>query len=282
MPDPHLTDPDDAAELRGLLERSVPRPAAPADRMEQVRHRVRRRRQRTASAVAAGALAVTGLALWPGQGWFTQPPPTTPAATTPTVAAGHPVRFAAAEGLAMSLPEGWQAVAAPRASRSAVVYAATQRLDDSGATTRCTRDTARTWDVFSCAPLAALEPGAVVVALEPIEDPGATAATDTLTPAAAPGDGCRSLRGQLEYASAAVIPAERGHPALQVSICVAESPGTGESSPPSTRMPPSGTSTPDQNDLGTTGVTISPAGPATSGNPALKQAQTLLRTVRFG
>ncbi|MCU7827248.1 hypothetical protein [Kitasatospora sp. DSM 101779] len=159
-------------------------------------------------------------------------------------------------------------------SHPSVVYAANQPLD--GFTTRCQRDATKTRDVFSCAPLPALETGAVVIALEPW-DPNAAIPTPapTLTPAAAPGASCRSLGGQLEYASALVLPAEDGHPALQVSICVAPAPGTGEPSP-------SRTSTPEPNEPGTRDVTITPAAPATSAIPALEQARTLLRTVHFG
>ncbi|MCZ9345080.1 hypothetical protein NGM37_45775, partial [Streptomyces sp. TRM76130] len=80
----------------------------------------------------------------------------------------------------MSLPEGWQALAAPRAGRPSVVYAAPQRLDAAVPPPSCGTDTGATWDVFSCAPLAALDPGAVVVALEPVEGAEAAPPTGTL------------------------------------------------------------------------------------------------------
>ncbi|WP_431959265.1 hypothetical protein [Actinacidiphila sp. bgisy160] len=50
-------EPEDEWELSVLLERAVPRPPAPHDRMAQVRRLVRRRRRRR---VAAGAVAAVG------------------------------------------------------------------------------------------------------------------------------------------------------------------------------------------------------------------------------
>lgn len=50
-------EPEEEWELSVLLERAVPQPTAPHDRMAQIRRRVRRRRRRR---VAAGALAAVG------------------------------------------------------------------------------------------------------------------------------------------------------------------------------------------------------------------------------
>ncbi|MCZ9345059.1 hypothetical protein NGM37_45670, partial [Streptomyces sp. TRM76130] len=64
-------------------------------------------------------------------------------------------------------------------------------------------------------------------------------------------------------------------------ICVARTPGAGESSSSSTRVPTddAGISGPDL--PRTAGVTIAPAGAAHDVGPALQKAQSLLRTVQF-
>lgn len=88
-------------ELRALLERAVPQPPAPPQRLERVRERVRRRRRRRTAlvtgsallAVAAGLLAVPGLVRPQGGG-----------RAAPTVAAGGPDAGRTARGPATSAP----------------------------------------------------------------------------------------------------------------------------------------------------------------------------------
>ncbi|MEU5022731.1 hypothetical protein [Streptomyces milbemycinicus] len=103
------------AELRALLERGVPRPAAPAQRMRRVQQLVvRRRRRRVAGAigvagVAGGVAAAVTLGVLgqvPAEG--SRGPRATyqvPAAS-PT-SAGPEFRYPGLAGLTVRLPDGW-------------------------------------------------------------------------------------------------------------------------------------------------------------------------------
>lgn len=126
-------------ELRVLLERAVPQPAAPPQRLERVRERVRRRRRRrtavvtgsAALAVAAALLAVPGLVRPQGgaapvvvaTGGRAERPATPPASSVPeeppsteppTPAAGYgDYRPPGMDGLRLRLPPGWRALSDP-------------------------------------------------------------------------------------------------------------------------------------------------------------------------
>ncbi|MEU7239744.1 hypothetical protein [Streptomyces sparsogenes] len=124
-------------EVRALLERGVPRLAAPSQRMRRVRQLVVRRRRRRvvgvvgAAGVAGGVAAAVTLAVLghvPGRGpggsgatatyqvpavspTATGPVATGPAATSPaatgTAATGPAFRYPGLDGLTVRLPSGW-------------------------------------------------------------------------------------------------------------------------------------------------------------------------------
>lgn len=286
MPDHDLTDTGEDAELRVLLRRSVPHLEAPADRMRQVRRRVRRRRLTRAATV--GALAAVGLALWLGTGSPGTPPDTAlPAASPPTGAGAHDRRFTTDSGFTLTLPPGWQALAVPRGDGGAVVYAAVQPLDADRVPGTCGRDTTGTVDTFTCAPLSELVRGGALVAFETpdartshAEEPTAPPGTP-LTPAPAPGDACRSLGGKLQYA-ALVLPAPKpARSALRVSICLGEPPArpADEDAHGPTSSP---TVAPRRNTVRAFDIETVPNGPAEAWGDVLDQAEALIGSARHG
>ncbi|MEU8822330.1 hypothetical protein [Streptomyces sp. NPDC048636] len=96
----------DERELRALLERAVPRPGPPADRMRQVRDRVLRRRRRRVAGLAGGAVAalmvINVVSPVRGGGEAVYRPNAAPRA-----AAGSSFRFAALAEMTVRLPDGW-------------------------------------------------------------------------------------------------------------------------------------------------------------------------------
>jgi len=144
----------DEQELRALLERGVPQLAAPAQRLESVRTRIRRRRRRRAAglsgAVVLGIVLVgllvpgtggsagvpapgvpsTALAVPASAGPRPAPTPTSSSTSTPPPAsAGDAVveqqQFAKLGGLTLRLPRSWS-VLGP--DGSATVWVSTQAL----------------------------------------------------------------------------------------------------------------------------------------------------------
>ncbi|MFI5803507.1 hypothetical protein [Streptomyces sp. NPDC051561] len=125
---PEAPEVPEEAEIRELLERGTPRSLAPSDRMERVRERVVRRRQRRTA--AAAALAMAGVALAggllpgllqdgrapsaptvPGASRGVLPVPESPGATPPpSPKAGLPVlvRLPMPVDLALRIPENWK------------------------------------------------------------------------------------------------------------------------------------------------------------------------------
>ncbi len=144
-------------ELRILLERAVPQPPAPPQRLERVRERVgRRRRRRTAAvtgsavlAAAAGLMAVPGLVRpqaggaapvvatggqadkrpTPSAGVTGQPTPA-PGTAGPQASDGV-YRPTGMDGLRLSLPSGWQTLPDP-ATRSVFVSSQALALPENG------------------------------------------------------------------------------------------------------------------------------------------------------
>ncbi|QKV92987.1 hypothetical protein HUT19_15495 [Streptomyces sp. NA02950] len=103
-------------ELRELLERAVPRPGPPADRLGQVRQRVLRQRRRRAAGLAGGAVAALMVinVVAPardgggGGGGAAHRPD-----TAPRSAATGSFRFPALAGMTVRLPDGWSGRAVP-------------------------------------------------------------------------------------------------------------------------------------------------------------------------
>ncbi|MBL1098935.1 hypothetical protein [Streptomyces coffeae] len=95
----------DERELRALLERAVPRPGAPADRMWQVRQRVLRRRRRRAAGLAGGAVVALVVinVLSPARGGEAVYRPN----AAPRSGASGSFRFTALARMTVRLPDGW-------------------------------------------------------------------------------------------------------------------------------------------------------------------------------
>ncbi|HET6859801.1 MAG TPA: hypothetical protein VFH94_22255, partial [Streptomyces sp.] len=111
-------EPYQERELRDLLERVVPRLPSPEGRMDGVRRRVARRRQRRtagAAVLAVAGIALAGSLLPDALRGSSQalpvPPATRPAApsTTPVPS----VRYPGLGGLGVRLPDGWDGLSAP-------------------------------------------------------------------------------------------------------------------------------------------------------------------------
>ncbi|MEU9553715.1 hypothetical protein AB0D88_32455 [Streptomyces werraensis] len=279
MHDRDVTDTGEDAELRVLLQRVVPHLEGPADRMRQVRRRVRRRRRRRAAAV--GALAVASLALWLGTGSSRVPPDAAlPAVSPPAEADTNFRRFTTVSGLTLTLPPGWRALDVPRGDDTTVVYAAVQPLIADRVPAGC-GDTTGTVDTFTCAPLSALVRGGVLIAFEILDGTTSTPPPGTrLTPAPAPGDACRNLGGETQYA-ALVLPApKQARSVLRVSICLGEPShtpanenGRGPSSSP--------TVDPHQDIAHTFDIETAPNGTAEAWGDLLDQAEALIGSARY-
>lgn len=108
------TEPAEPAEeeraLRALLERAVPRPVAPAERMERIRGRVLRRRRRRRAVWGATATAAAVGVLLPQVLPADDPPPRY---APPAAGAGTPqpredkARLPELSDLTVRVPEGW-------------------------------------------------------------------------------------------------------------------------------------------------------------------------------
>ncbi|WP_225793356.1 hypothetical protein [Streptomyces aculeolatus] len=96
--------------LRALLEQAVPRPAAPAERMERIRRRVLRRRRRRRAVWGATATAAAVGVLLPQVLPAGDPPPRQ---APPAAGAGTPerpeaeTRLAELSDLTLQVPAGW-------------------------------------------------------------------------------------------------------------------------------------------------------------------------------
>ncbi|GGP72705.1 hypothetical protein GCM10010287_36070 [Streptomyces variabilis] len=276
MHDRDVTDTEEDAELRVLLQRMVPHLEAPADRMRQVRRRVRLRRQRRAA--AAGALAMVGLALWLSTGSPRVPSDAAlPAAFPPAEADTNFRRYTTVSGLSLTLPPEWRALDVPRGDDTTVVYAAVQPLTADRVPTGC-GDPTGTVDTFTCAPLSALVRGGILVAFEILDGTTSTPPPGTrLTPTPAPGDACRSLGGKLQYA-ALVLPApKQARSVLRVSICLGEPPHT-----PANDSGPSSSPTADlHRDIADAfDIETAPNGTAEAWGDLLDQASALIGSAR--
>lgn len=214
-----MNDPvsEDAHELRLLLERAVPHLGAPAERIQQVRARVRRRRRRraalTAGLTGAGAVAFLVSSLGPYGAEDSPGGPTPPASSarvpapstaartpspaptvTPSSTTGAAVGF---PGLGLTLwpPAGWY-TATPAATEGKAVYPAVEFLAERPLGTSAPCPTAVS-DVFACSPLSALAPDGVLIAFRETDrpHPPVTKATFTIEGPLSPDAGCRAMGG---------------------------------------------------------------------------------------
>lgn len=101
---------EEERELRALLERAVPRPVAPAERMERIRGRMLRRRRGRRAVWGATATAAAVGVLLPQLLPADDPPPRY---APPAAGAGAPerreaeARFAELSDLTLRMPAGW-------------------------------------------------------------------------------------------------------------------------------------------------------------------------------
>ncbi|MFF0478452.1 hypothetical protein [Streptomyces sp. NPDC004284] len=160
--------PDEAEQaVHRLLEAVVPSLPVPADRMDRIRHRVRRRRRRAAAAVGAAASVVTAaLALAyvvgaPGAG--RDEPVVTAAAGPATARLLGPDRPVTVE-----LPKGWHAVSLRDARHSPLAFVSSQPVSQpaAGGCVAGRRDLLR-----MCSPVSRLAEGGVLVVLWPLDEP---------------------------------------------------------------------------------------------------------------
>ncbi|MFF0726893.1 hypothetical protein [Streptomyces sp. NPDC004134] len=105
-----LESAEEERALRALLERAVPRPAAPAERMERIRGRALRRRRRRCAVWGATATAAAVGVLLPQALPATDTPPRS---TSPAAGAGAPAqrdaetRLPELSDLTLKVPAGW-------------------------------------------------------------------------------------------------------------------------------------------------------------------------------
>ncbi|KES04891.1 hypothetical protein BU52_22895 [Streptomyces toyocaensis] len=183
-------------QLRELLERTVPVLPAPADRMRQVHKRVRtrsrRRRALAATVVSAAAVALFHSPLvQPLQSQVAAPP------------SEH--RIALAGGaLRLDVPDGWYAREQAGPPDTEGVLVANRPVT---ATPSCLGTPAR--DGYPCASLPRLAEGEAVISFSRSEERDrGIVDTDTEvepSPYPAPGERCRALGGDQEWARPALV-----------------------------------------------------------------------------
>lgn len=186
--------------LRRYLRGAVPPMPAPADRMAQVRRRVRLRRRRRGAAGLLAACSVLGvLALGGPDGLLSSAdsPQTTPAA--PPRGDGHVVLDPARPLTLAGLPRDWSALTTKDADGRTVAYAAPQPVFD-----RLWRDCtpARDDSGSSCPPDGKLLRAEVLVMFqygaEPADRTTATAPVDSFSTAPATAPVCRAVTASHE------------------------------------------------------------------------------------
>ncbi|MEE1938175.1 hypothetical protein V1L54_01870 [Streptomyces sp. TRM 70361] len=209
-------------ELRLLLERVVPRPAAPAERMRRVRRRVALRRRRvavlTASASAAAAV-VLAVSLRPVVTGGVPDERVAPAASPSAGSGEAALRLSGTFELRLRLPGGWHVRTVP-GTRTALGFAADRPLDGGGP---C--PAARTY-ALDCAPVPALAPDGALIAFQQMTAPpggrdmepkGAFTTGDPRPPE----KDCRALGGDRELTGWAEVLTGTDDPALfQARVCL--------------------------------------------------------------
>ncbi|MGW4101812.1 hypothetical protein [Streptomyces sp. NPDC004976] len=173
-------------QLRELLERTVPVLPAPADRMRQVHKLVkaRRRRRRALATTVAGGAAIALI-----HGFVDQP-------LRSQVASEHQIALVGG-ALSLDVSDGWYAREQAGLPDTAGVLVANRPL---AATPSC--PSAPAADGYPCASLPRLAEGEAVISFRRSED---WVAVDTDTevepsPYPAPGERCRALGGDQEWA----------------------------------------------------------------------------------
>ncbi|MFF3562006.1 hypothetical protein ACFYXS_18350 [Streptomyces sp. NPDC002574] len=239
---------EDEWELSVLLERTVPQPLAPTDRMAQVRRRVQRRRRRrmaalstaAVAAVGVGVLTVTGLT-GSGAGPHRQTVATpaaagtatsTSAATLPPTSSSMPsagtgtgedayttVRLTDLYGLTLRLPRGWKGFTTLDKDAMMIGFVSQQPMQQQSSC-KTTLDLGYS----ACPPVGKLGKGAALIYVHKLmytKEDGKTG-FDVLEPSA-PSKGCQVLDGDAEMQAWGGIPTKKDRPLmLNVSVCLRE------------------------------------------------------------
>ncbi|PJE94288.1 hypothetical protein CUT44_28900 [Streptomyces carminius] len=210
-------------ELRLLLERGVPQPAAPAERMGRVRRRVAlRRRRRVAvltAAASAAAAVVLAVSLRPVVTDGVPDDRVAPAASSSAGAGEAALRLSGTFELRLRLPGGWHAGTVP-GTRAALGFAADRPLSGGGP---C--PAARAY-VLDCAPVPALAPNGALIAFQQMTAPPggedvAPKGTFTAGEPRPPEKDCRVLGGDRELTAWAEVLTGADEPALfQARVCL--------------------------------------------------------------
>ncbi|WP_144383232.1 hypothetical protein [Streptomyces sp. SAJ15] len=217
-------------ELRVLLDRAVPRLAAPAERMPQIRERVRRRaRRRRAAGAAGGVVALAALATLVaprfGAGGPAPGDPGPPVDPVPPAASGTAGRQAGAEvryprlgGLTVRLPAGWTALetsASASPGAKALGFAGNRPREAYGPPP-CHKSPAG-----DCVPLDLLSPGDALVAFRPLTDKSPTGeAVPGALAERALSAACEEAGATWEAEGRLAVPERRGGGAVRVSVCL--------------------------------------------------------------
>ncbi|MFJ4988174.1 hypothetical protein ACIP9H_30795 [Streptomyces sp. NPDC088732] len=243
----HEPSGEDEWELSVLLERTVPQPLAPTDRMAQIRRRVQRRRRRrmaalstaTVAAVGAGVLTMAGLT--GGADPHRQDVATPAAAGTATATAeatGTPangptsmrspspgrdtsttVELKNLYGLTLRLPTGWKGFTMLDGKAMMIGFVSQQPLSQ-GPSCKPALDLGYS----ACPPVDRLRKGAALIYIYKTlytKGDGKTG-FDVVQPSA-PGKGCQLLGGDAEMQAWGGITTKKDRPLmLNVNVCLRE------------------------------------------------------------
>ncbi|MDR3081608.1 MAG: hypothetical protein LBV60_11900 [Streptomyces sp.] len=153
---------DTERRLRLLLLEAVPGLTAPADRMTQVRRRVRLRRRRRAAATGVVAAVAVATFIGGSDGLLSSSPDRKQTEPAVSPSRGSVVSLMdRSRPLRISLPDGWQALSVEDGRGAALAFAATQPLQTPA---RAACDTTQDDALSRCRPLPKLKAGRVIMA----------------------------------------------------------------------------------------------------------------------
>ncbi|MFD3453723.1 hypothetical protein ACFWVC_16260 [Streptomyces sp. NPDC058691] len=239
---------EDEWELSVLLERTVPQPVAPADRMAQVRRRVQQRRRRRTAALSAVTAAVVGVGVLTTAGLVgggadrhrqavatpagvpsavsSASSTSTPTSTSmPSAGLGQDayttVHLADLYGLTLRLPRGWKGFTTLDGDAMMIGFVSQQPMQlGKGSSCGPTPDLGYS----ACPPIGKLRKGAALIYVHKLmyTKVDGKAGFDTVK-LGAPGKGCQVLGGDTEAQAWGGIPTAKDRPLmLSVSMCFRE------------------------------------------------------------
>ncbi|MEU4090868.1 hypothetical protein [Streptomyces sp. NPDC026673] len=232
-------EPEEEWELSVLLERVVPQPPAPGDRMARIRRRVRRRRRRRVAAAAAAATIggvtamVVAAALLRPEGAVTPrgqrvDPAASPSRSVPAPGPSLPeptrspgsglaiVRLDGLYGLTLRVPDGWRSFETADPDSLVVGFVGSGPFRKRG---DCPKEERGSYSV--CAPVGSIAEGEVLISFRQVEGVGAENGDGRflvkgVLPARA---GCRVLGGDRELTAWRANPDPESVVGLTVSAC---------------------------------------------------------------